>query len=181
MSSHLDQTIADLQEEVRLREAEIIHTKRMVNSLCIRAQRSPVYPDSELEQQRQIGSIRSDLFYGRPLGACVREILEMRKASNQGAAPIEDIMSALSKGGYALDQITKDTDGQKRGVAISLAKNSRDFHRLPNGNWGLASWYPNVKKSKEEVTSNGNGSKKEEAKPATADETETPHEEEVKF
>jgi hypothetical protein len=148
MSTHLDQTIADLQEEVRLKESELIHTKRMVNSLCARAGRSLVYPDSELEQQKHIGSIRSDQFYGRPLAVCVREILEMRRLMNQGASPLDDIMSALKKGGYELGSISGDEDGQRRGVAISLAKNTAVFHRLPNGYFGLSVWYSDVKERK---------------------------------
>lgn len=45
--------------------------------------------------------------------------------------------------------VSKDEDGQKRGVAITLAKNSAKFHKLPNGDFGLLVWYPNVKAKKE--------------------------------
>lgn len=148
MTTHLDQTIADLQEEVRQKELETLTVKRMINSLCVRAKRPVIYADSELKLENRSGAIRSDQFYGRTLVTCVREILEMRKSSNQGAAPIEEIMSALETGGYELNTIADEKDIQKRGVAISLAKNSYAFHRLPNGYWGLSEWYPNAKEKK---------------------------------
>lgn len=157
MNDHLEQTIADLQEEVRIKETELMHTKRMVNSLCARAQKPPIYPDSDFQQQQTTGNIRSDQFYGRPLAACVREILEMRRVMNRGASPLEEIMNALKAGGYELDAIVKDEDGQKRGVAISLAKNNQTFHRLPNGNWGLTSWYSGIRERKSTSTETTNG------------------------
>ena len=56
-----------------------------------------------------------------------------------------------------------------RNLSISLAKNTQTFTRLPNGTFGLAEWYPNVKAQKQSKTnadasdegSNGKGGKDE--------------------
>jgi hypothetical protein len=151
MSQHIEQTIAELQDEIRKQEEETVMNKRMVNRLCARANRPSMYPDAELSVQGPIGVYRSDQFYGRPLAVCVREYLEMRKSSNQGAASVNDILSALRQGGYDLKSISKDEDAQKRGVAISLAKNTAVFHRLDNGDFGLLSWYPTARERRRET------------------------------
>jgi hypothetical protein len=157
---YIQKTIADLQDKVRKQEEELIQTKRMINGLCAHAGMDAIYPDADLQQRQGVtlGVLRSDLYYGRPLATCVREYLEMRRAANKGAAPLEDIISALETGGYDLPSISADKDGQKRGVAISLAKNNSTFHRLPNGDWGLAAWYPNAREKKpKSEDGSGNG------------------------
>jgi len=168
MSDHIRKTIADLQEKVRRQEDEVIQTKKMINGLCAHAGLPLAYADAEMQRQGATVSVmRSDLFYGRPLAGCVREYLEMRRNSNQGAAPIEDIMGALRSGGYDLATVSADEDGQKRGVAISLAKNSAMFHRLPNGDWGLMAWYPNIKEKKAKSEEGSNGKTDSEASAKT--------------
>src|SRR5438132_8921727 len=74
----------------------------------------------------------------------------MRKASGGGAASVETIYQALKAGGYRFD--TKNEENARNGVRISLRKNSATFHKLPNGEYGLCSWY-GVKGDKPEETS----------------------------
>ena len=80
------------------------------------------------------------------LATAVRTILEMRRANNLGAALNNEIYDALIAGGYQFN--TKSEDVARSSLRNSLAKNTVTFHKLPNGRFGLATWYPNVKPSK---------------------------------
>lgn len=143
MSSHLDQTIADLQSEIRAKEVELNAVKQTVNMLCIRAGREELFVISESGHDDQLSQIKSDTFYGQPLNSSVRKILEMRKSAGKGPAKVREIFDALCKGGYEFD--AKNDDNAMRGLRISLGKSSRDFHKLPNGEYGMTEWYPAVK------------------------------------
>jgi hypothetical protein len=70
----------------------------------------------------------------------------MRRAQNLGAATNREIYDSLMAGGYEFD--TKSEDIAQQSLRHSLAKNTALFHKLPNGQFGLLSWYPNVKKPK---------------------------------
>lgn len=146
MSSHLDQTITDLQNEIRAKEDELNAVKQTVNMLCIRAGRDELYTISNSGIDEQLDHIKSDTFYGQPLNSSVRKILEMRKAAGNGPAKVREIFDALCKGGYEFD--AKSDENAMRGLRISLGKSSRDFHKLPNGEYGMTEWYPAVKNAK---------------------------------
>lgn len=88
-------------------------------------------------------SIRSDQFYGQPLAAAIRTILEMRRKQERGPATVNEIYGALIEGGFAFD--TRNDENAKRGLRVSLTKNSVTFHKLPNGKYGLLDWYPGAK------------------------------------
>ena len=70
----------------------------------------------------------------------------MRRAQNLGAATNREIYDSLMAGGYEFD--TKSEDIAQKSLRNSLAKNTALFHKLPNGQFGLLAWYPNVKKPK---------------------------------
>ncbi len=94
-----------------------------------------VYPDSDLQAASGAVVVQRNSFFGRTLTACVRDYLEMRKRNNGGVscpASLDEIFDALKEGGYDLQTISaKGPMEQKRGVSISLAKNSATFVRLP--------------------------------------------------
>lgn len=160
MTSHLDQTIADLQAEIRATEEELNAVKQTVNMLCLRAGRDELYVISEAGRDDQLDQIKSDTFYGQPLNSSVRKILEMRKAAGKGPAKVREIYDALCKGGYEFD--AKNAENAMRGLRISLGKSSRDFHKLPNGEYGMTDWYPSVKVAKSSAKSaDDNGSTEE--------------------
>ena len=69
--------------------------------------------------------------------------MERRKSSGLGAATLTEIFTAVQGGGYKFD--TKSDENAKIGVGNALRKTSSIFHRLPNGQYGLLSWYPNAK------------------------------------
>lgn len=145
MSKTVDQVISELAAEITSDEAALRKKKETVNTLCGAVGRPPAYA---LESASSVvpTQIRSDQFYGQPLAGSVRTILEMRRAQNLGAATIKEIFESLTKGGYEFD--TKSDDIAQKSLRNSLAKNTALFHKLPNGQFGLVSWYPNVKKPK---------------------------------
>jgi len=159
MIDNIKKTIEDMQVELRKHEEQVVTTKRLINQLCVYAKMEQMYPDSELEVSSGAVSVQRNSFFGRPLTGCVRDYLEMRKRSNLGAAPLNDIFEALKAGGYDLQTISaKGEADQKRGVAISLGKNTVTFIRLPTDDWGLLEWYPNIReKKKKGGGENGSG------------------------
>jgi hypothetical protein len=143
MSKTVDQVISELAAEITVDEATLRKKKETVNTLCGAVNRPPAYA-LESAASAAPTQIRSDQFYGQPLAGSVRTILEMRRAQNLGAATNREIYDALKAGGYEFD--TKSEDIAQKSLRNSLAKNTALFHKLPNGQFGLLSWYPNVKK-----------------------------------
>ena len=146
-----------MQAQIRKNEEEAARMKKLVNQICQFAGMPLPYADAELEVAAGAGlAVRRNSFFGRPLTTVVREYLEMRQRAGSGAAKLNEIMDALKEGGYDLSTVSAKGDGeQRRGVAISLAKNSTTFVRLPTGDYGLVDWYPNIKRRK--AAENGRG------------------------
>jgi hypothetical protein len=144
--------IAALQTQVQQQERELRETKRLINKLSKLEGVEPPFPAAEDESSESvsIGTMRRDLFYGVALATAIRKYLEMRRAAGHGPATVNDIYGALVSGGYKFE--TANERNAKRGLYISLAKNSVTFHKLPSpsGNeeasvFGLLEWYPNAK------------------------------------
>jgi hypothetical protein len=147
MSDHIRQTIADLQKSLIEDEQKVLDKKRLINQLAQHAGIGAIYSNAELQSGPTVNlAIRSDQFYGQPLASSIRVVLEMRKALNQGPATINEIHQALLDGGFAFD--TKNEENAKRGLRISITKNTSLFHKLPNAKFGLLEWYPNAKQPK---------------------------------
>jgi hypothetical protein len=141
----IDTLLLDLADQ----EKQVMDTKLVINRLCSRAGIDPLFPDAAAATSSAgVGSIRPDSFYGKVLNTAAREYLEMRKAANLGPATPREVYEALVKGGYAPD--TKDETNAIIGVRATLRKNSSVFHRLPNGTYGLLSWYPNAKPQRDD-------------------------------
>jgi hypothetical protein len=147
VSDHIRQTIAELQKALIEDQKKVLDKKHLINQLAELAGMGRIYPDAELQGGPSLNlAIQSDQFYGQPLASSIRTILELRKALNQGPATINEIYSSLIEGGFAFE--TKNEENAKRGLRISITKNSDVFHKLPNGKFGLVIWYPNVKQPK---------------------------------
>ena len=95
----------------------------------------------------------------------------MRKASNLGPATPRQIYEALVEGGYQFEAKSKDI--AMVGLRSNLRKNSKTFHRLPNGQYGLLSWYPNAKAAKPNAAGNGDEADEDEETETPTAETET--------
>jgi hypothetical protein len=147
MDEHWDQTLAAMQNSIQRLERELADEKRAVNSVCKSAKRPSLYPDVDTAAQASIGSIRRDQWYGQGVSTAIREYLVIRRSANLGPATVNEIYDALVSGGYAFD--AKDAENSKRGLRISLTKNTAIFHRLPDGShFGLLEWYPEAKRQK---------------------------------
>ncbi len=134
---YVERTIEFLQNQIREEERGTAEKRRMANSLAGLIGRAPIYTNVEPTQAGTV--LRSDEFYGKALTSAARTILERRDAGGLGAASVDALYADLLRGGFQFD--AKNDGTAKRSLAISLAKNSYLFHRLPNGDWGLVSWY----------------------------------------
>jgi hypothetical protein len=106
----------------------------------------------------------------------------MRKSAGLGPATPREIYDALIQGGYQFE--TKNEQVALVSLRSNLRKNSRMFHKLPNGQYGLLSWYPNAKPAKPTANDQDEEDDDEKAaastKPAADSSSETPvnHDEE---
>jgi hypothetical protein len=153
MSKTLDEAIEELVADISRLDTEMRKKKETVNTLCAVNHRPPLYKADDTESSTLI-RIRPDLFYGQALATAVRTILEMRRQQDMGAASINEIYDTLTNGGYQFQ--TKTEDVAKASLRSSLSKNNLTFHKLPNGRFGLLSWYPNVRQGKATATPTGN-------------------------
>lgn len=158
MSEHILKLIEELRAEVSQAEEATKPKKRLANQLCERAGIPVIYAGIDDEAMPGVsGAIRRNAFYGRPLSTCVREYLEMRFKLVVKEATLDDIYEALKDGGYDLKTSGPTEEDQKRGVAITLGKNSQTFHKLPTGDYGLLAWYPNIKERRAKNGEAGKG------------------------
>ena len=147
MDSKLDPAIAVLQEDLTKLEQEVHGVKSAINLLCKRAGKAEMYPNLEFEDSATaITNIQADTFYGKTIGTAAREYLEMRRAANLGPASTREIFDALTEGGFKFGG--KNEQNSMISLGQTLRKNSKTFHKLPNGLHGLLVWYPNAKEEK---------------------------------
>lgn len=162
MSEILRNVIIELQkrlaaEEARVAEAQaaVSKTKSAINVLCEVGDMPPMFENiaPAAAAQSSTGNpgfpaggpvVAPDQFFGRPTATVVREILEMRRQLGVGPTPLAEIHALMKGGGYEFD--TRDEEGQVRGLAISISKNTALFVRLPNGMVGLTDWYGGAKR-----------------------------------
>jgi hypothetical protein len=157
MNDAFAKVIAELQEQMRPLELQLIEKKKLINQLCAAGGDALLYPDVGEVSAVSSSAIRPDQFFGRALATVVREIMEGRKAQNKGAIPLDELFDQMKSGGFQFDN--KNEQIAKRNLSISLGKNAV-FIRVPNtGTWGLAEWYPNAKRAK--PTDNAKGIKDE--------------------
>lgn len=145
--------IRGLEKEIEPITAQITELRITVNSICKLAGRDPVFAD--IGAPSSLGSppknseltIKNDLFVGKPLAGAAKTYLDMRYKRDGTSSPasVDEIHAALISGGYEFP--TRDVENQKRGLAVSLTKNSYSFRRLNNGLYGLVEWYGGAKKN----------------------------------
>jgi len=124
----------------------VSETKKMINALLRRMGEEPEFEDVEVGQLPLRSITRRDLYYGKPFATAAQEYLDHRKQ----ACSAEEIVTALEEGGFDFKMLAwKERKNWPRLTAISLAKNNQKFHKLPNGTFGLLSWYPDVAKRNE--------------------------------
>jgi hypothetical protein len=164
MTDAVRNTIELVQADIRVLEGQLTEKRKMANSLCAMIGQPPLYEVAETATAESAG-ITSGEFYGQPLAAVVRKILEKRKSANQGPATVAQIHQAMIQGDFAFE--TDVPENAKRNLRISLTKNSATFHKLPSGKYGLREWYPAIKDKKA-----GNGKKQADEIDDTEDDAE---------
>ncbi len=152
----LMQAVTLLESQLKKQQRVVMETKRAINAIFLAGGEAPRYSDSDAEETSAPSlSIQSDQFYGQPLAASIRQILEMRRALKQGPVTVNELYDSLLVGGFKFE--TKNEDNAKRGLRISLTKNTVTFHKLPNGKFGLLEWYPNAKAAKPKTNGEPDG------------------------
>lgn len=147
MSEAFAPAIAALQSDLADAERKVRELKSTINVLCKHAGVAELYTNIEAENSGpSITSIRADTFYGKVINTAAREYLEMRKAAGLGPATPREIYDAMVAGGFQFE--TKSDQVALVSLRSNLRKNSKTFHKLPNGQYGLLSWYPNAKSAK---------------------------------
>ncbi len=131
--------VEEIQKEIEALQVAIHKKKQAINVMYDSMGEQPPY---EIEGESPVSlTIRPDQFYGKAFATAASSYLKIK---NQ-ACYAQEIMDGLLRGGF--DFPWKDED-QLRNVAISLAKNTQVFHKLPNSTFGLLEWYPDLKKKK---------------------------------
>jgi hypothetical protein len=131
LSGAVEVLVSQLNDQMK----QVADTKSTINALLRSMGKEPMFLDVSVEQA---SAIRPDLFYGKPLATAVQEYLKRR---NQ-ACGADEILRGLDQGGFDFRSVSWKESDRLRSLSISLAKNSVTFHRLPNGTFGLLSWYP---------------------------------------
>lgn len=134
--------VSKLEKDIEDLQLAINKKKQAINVLYDSMGEAPPY---EIDGETSISkTIRPDQFYGKGFATAASAYLKMK---NQ-ACSASEITEGLKAGGF--DFTWKDED-RVRMVAISLAKNSYVFHKLPNNTFGLLEWYPDIKNKKKSV------------------------------
>jgi hypothetical protein len=132
ISGAIEVLTAKLEEYLK----QASETKKMINSLRQMVGETPLFNDVSVEHV-SAGAIRQDQYYGKPLSTVATQYLEYRKQ----ACLADEILKGLEQGGFDFDALGWKEKDRMRALSMSLAKNSKTFHRLPNGSFGLLAWY----------------------------------------
>lgn len=165
MSDRLSAAIDELEEHLARQLAEAADTKKTINSLRKAMGLEPKYTDTTVEAS---GSIRPDQYYGKALATAAADYLERRKQ----AASAEEIMRGLEQGGFDFESTSWKEKDRLRLLAVSLAKNTVKFHKLPNGTFGLVDWYDQAFLERRKQERKQNASAEEAEAEVTAEESE---------
>lgn len=147
-----DTWLESMIEEIRSKEVELNNLKKAANTI-FRSKGEPEPFEISDPDAHHNGPMRfkPDEFYGKGFATAARLYMERRKQAVTG----EEVTKALEQGGFDYDAQGWKKSDRVRVVAMSLAKNTTIFHRLPNGLFGLKEWYPGAierKKGKKNET-----------------------------
>lgn len=148
MSNDYATAIAALERSLKQVERKANDIRSAINTLCEEAGLEPKYPNlgRSAEQDAVDTKIQPDTFYGKKQSTAMRMYLDMRRAQGIGPATPREIFEALKTGGYQFE--TKNETTALIGMRALLRKNTTTFHKLPNGSYGLLTWYPDAKAGK---------------------------------
>jgi hypothetical protein len=144
--------IAKLERSIEEFEQKIRERRTAINTICEDAGMPPRYADVTVGSSisgvvissARVTKIQDDTFYGKKQTPAMREYLELRKSQGLGPAAPREIYEALKTGGYQFD--TKDETVALVSLRALLRTQPLVFHKLPQGTYGLTSWYPDAKR-----------------------------------
>jgi hypothetical protein len=140
MNEATDKVLSEIAAKIQAHQEEIVKLKTTANMVAdVAGYLEPIYTDIE-EKVNSVGPSRADAYYGKPLATAVREYLEFRGQ----AVPGDDVLRGLEQGGFDFNALNWAESGRLRSLAMSMSKNNTVFHKLPNGMWGLSTWYPDA-------------------------------------
>lgn len=130
--------LEQMVEEIRAKQSELDNQKKAANTFFRgKGLAEPFVIDDPDAAVGATLRIRPDEYYGKGFATAAGNYVERRKS----AVTHEEVLRALEQGGFDFDAINWKPDNRARTVAMSLAKNTAIFHRLPNGMFGLKKWY----------------------------------------
>lgn len=139
MNNNLTLTIETMVEQINAKLAEAAELKRATNTLCKVAGVDLMYPDAEeTAASGVLLRMKPDEYYGKGFSTAAKMYL-LRRGQ---AVTADEILKGLEQGSFDFDAIGWKPEGRLRAVAMSLAKNTAIFHKLPSGLFGLREWYP---------------------------------------
>lgn len=141
MDEKLNAAVEVLMEQLKEQVKTVADTKRTINALLRQMNKEPLFQDTLPESIYNV-KVRRDEYYGKPFATAAQMFLQRRKEAMSG----DEILKGLEEGGFHFDALGWREDDRLRSLAISLAKNTAVFHRLPNGTFGLSEWYQNISK-----------------------------------
>ena|SRR5229473_5403412 len=142
MEDKLSAAIEVLTNQLEDQMKRVAETKGAINALLRSMGKDPMFDDTNPEHVSPL-KVRRDEYYRQPFATAAQMYLQRRKE----AATAEEVLKGLEQGGFDFDRLGWKENDRLRFLAISLAKNNKVFHKLPNGTFGLLSQYPDVPKA----------------------------------
>lgn len=139
--SHIEQTIEEIENQIRQKRKELEGLQIAVNHLCklLDPNAAPRYEIKGQSAEMPLAKLKGDEYFRRPTATVITYILKDRKARKMGPATIKEIYEKMIEGGYIFTVKTP-----KVAIGTAMGKNPK-FTRLDNDKWGLTEWYPPVK------------------------------------
>jgi hypothetical protein len=145
MDNRITGAVEVLLEQLAEQERRVAETKRTINALKRSMGEEPLFKETEGEQVQSL-KIRRDEYYGKPFATAAQMYLQRRK---EACGP-DEILKGLEQGGFDFRAAGWRESDRLRSLSISLSKNNKVFHKLPNGTFGLPDWYENIKREEED-------------------------------
>jgi|SRR5579862_473535 len=161
--------ITMLERGIEEAEQKIKSLRAAINTICQEAGLPPRYSEAMVtgSSGSKLTQIQDDTFYGKKQTPAMREYLEMRKAQGLGPAKPREFYDALKAGGYQFE--AKDDETAIVGLRALLRTQPQVFHRLPQGTYGLTSWYPDAKRTDDGSHKKKKGARKKHASKSKKD------------
>ena len=130
-----DEWLEHMVQDIRAKQAALDNQKKAANTFF--RDRGLDEPFTVEEDEATTARVRPDEYYGKGFATAAGDVMARRKQ----AITHEEVLRALTAGGFDFDALGWKEENRARTVAMSLAKNTAIFHRLPNGMFGLKKWY----------------------------------------